>query len=54
MGDVFKKHNKCKHACSVCPPFEGENTGLKRRKAEGRRRARRMLKVLLMLEMMED
>jgi len=52
--DKFKQHNKCKHQCSVCPPFEGENTGLKRRRKEGRRRARRILKAMLILEVVED
>lgn len=42
--DIFKRFNYPKQRCFVCPPYGGENEGLKPLKHKARRRARHMLK----------
>lgn len=46
--DLFKRHNHPKQRCGYCPPYKGENEGLKPQKAKARRRARRILRADLL------
>ena len=44
MADEFKLRAVPKQRCAVCPPYRGENEGLRPQKAHARRRARHELR----------